>query len=79
MINLLATNIRIANSRADVRFISFWFAIQQQFRAEISLLNCRIKISAFCSFTVLTFQRKIINCPAIGNTWTLHAISYDIS
>lgn len=65
--NKTATNIRIDYSRADVHFINFLFTVELQFRAENSLLTNRIKISTFCSFTELTFQLKIINCPAIAN------------
>ncbi len=41
-----AANSGLGNSGADVHFISFWFAVHQQFRAENSLLN-------FCTYSVL--------------------------
>jgi hypothetical protein len=63
----------------DVHFISFLFVIEQQFRAENTLLSSRIKISTFCSFTGRTFRQKVINCPAIANAWTLHAILWNVS
>ena len=41
-----ADNSGFGNSRADVHFISFWFAIQRQFQAERYLLS-------FCTYSVL--------------------------
>jgi F0F1-type ATP synthase assembly protein I len=70
---LLAT-FALAIAGRDMHFISFLFVIQQQFRAENSLLSNRIKISTFCSFTGQTFQQKVINCPAIANAWPLAEI-----
>jgi len=60
-----------------VHSISFLFGIGQQFRAEKTLLSNRIKISAFCSFSELTFRQKVINCPAIANAWPLAEIQND--
>jgi hypothetical protein len=71
-INLQLTSI--GDSWGDVHFISFLFAIGQQFPAENSLLSNRIRISTFCSFTRQTFGQKVINCPVIANAWTLAVI-----
>ena len=70
-----APNKRIGDSWTWRAFYQLFVRYSAVARAENTLLNNRIKISTFCSFTVQTFRQKVINCPAIANAWTLGAIS----
>jgi len=65
-----ADNKRIGDSRANVHFISFLFVIVQQFPAENTLLNNRIKIS--------TFVRLLADVPAESYKLPSHRQCVDV-